>query len=281
MALSGHSRELALPDLVQANALGRNTCRILVATPEGKGVIYLQDGAVVHASFGSLSGRDAFFALMAAENAYFHAESGLSTVFRTVQGDWQGLLMEAMQLRDEGRVPRPTFAASRQEQGGAADNVHQFPAPAAGVESGRAKVAARRHPAWAIAAAMVLLAVVAVGGVVLSSGGGAGRPAAPPSPAPVLEASALTGPDDAQPRLVSGVGPRSPLPELAVSPTIVCRLLIDEHGFVKEAAIYRSRLDLAAFEEAALDAARRFRFEPARKAGQPAAVWINWPVTFQ
>lgn len=281
MALSGHSRELALPDLVQANALGRNTCRILVATSEGKGVIYLKDGAVVHASFGSLSGRDAFFALMAAENAFFQAESGILTVFQTVEGDWQGLMLEAMRLRDEGRLPRPRFTANAPGPAGPDGNIHPFPAPVAAVESARVKVPVRVRPRWPIAAAILLLAAVAVGGVLLWPASGDNRSTVAPLPAAALEATALTGPGDAQPRLVEGVGPRSPQPDLAVSPTIVCRLLVDERGAVTEAAIYRSRLDLAAFEEAALDAARRFRFEPAHKAGQPVAVWINWPVTFQ
>ncbi len=48
-----------------------------------------------------------------------------------------------------------------------------------------------------------------------------------------------------------------------------------------DAKIYRSRLDLGAFEDAALDAVRRYRFSPGRLAGEPVAVWISWPVSFR
>jgi phosphate binding protein len=67
---------------------------------------------------------------------------------------------------------------------------------------------------------------------------------------------------------------------LALRPTIVVRLKIDATGAVTDAKVYRSRLELAAFEEAALDAAARFRFAPALRAGRAVAAWINWPVGF-
>lgn len=283
MALSGHSQELSLPDLIQANALGRNTCRILVATPEGKGVLYIEDGTVTHASFGNLSGRDAFFVLMATDNAFFHVESGLSTVFRTVQGNWQGLLMEAMQLRDEGRLPKPVFAQPHAIEDEDAKNVRSFPriVPPAGAP--HAASSRKRLPTWAVAAAALLLAGgAAVGALALREVAPGKDPAQGTGPAAVpVEASSLSGPADAQPRLISGPQPQSPDPGLAVRPTIVCRILVDEQGRVREASIYRSRLDLAAFEDAALDAARRSRFTPALKGGRPVQVWLNWPVSFQ
>src|SRR5262245_7875612 len=44
----------SLPDLVQANALGRNTCRIAVATEMGRGTIHIEEGEVVDARYGDL-----------------------------------------------------------------------------------------------------------------------------------------------------------------------------------------------------------------------------------
>ncbi|MCU0292034.1 MAG: TonB family protein [Thermoanaerobaculaceae bacterium] len=283
MALSGHSQELSLPDLIQANALGRNTCRILVATPEGKGVLYLEDGTVIHASYGNLSGREAFFVLMATDNAFFHVESGLSTVFRTVQGNWQGLLMEAMQLRDEGRLPKPVFAQTHAVEDEDARNVRSFPRIVPPVGAPQAAPSRQHLPTWAVVAGALLLAGgAAVGALALKEKAPGKAPAQETVPAAVpVEASSLGGPADVQPRLVSGPQPPSPDPGLAVRPTIVCRILVDEQGHVREASIYRSRLDLAAFEDAALDAARRSRFTPALKGGRPVPVWLNWPVSFQ
>jgi phosphate binding protein len=99
-------------------------------------------------------------------------------------------------------------------------------------------------------------------------------------PAPPIEAAQLTGAGDSLPVLVDGTPPRTPNPSLALSPTVVCRLLVDTQGRVAESRIYRSRLDLAAFEDAALQAVQSYRFTPARKAGLPVAAWVNWPVTF-
>jgi phosphate binding protein len=95
-----------------------------------------------------------------------------------------------------------------------------------------------------------------------------------------VDAARLTGPGDAPPALRSAAPPEKPAVDLALAPTVVLRLLVDETGAVREARVYRSRLELAAFEDAAIEAARGFRFEPARQAGQPVAAWINWPVSF-
>jgi phosphate binding protein len=99
-------------------------------------------------------------------------------------------------------------------------------------------------------------------------------------PAVVVDASELTGPNDSPPTLLQGLPPTPPKLDWAVAPTIVCRLTIDRDGTVQKSRVYRSRLDLAAFEDAALAAVERYRFSPARKSGVPVAVTINWPVSF-
>jgi TonB family protein len=94
----------------------------------------------------------------------------------------------------------------------------------------------------------------------------------------VVEASALTAEGDQLPFLVAGEAPVVVLGELALRPTIVCRLLIDARGNVIEASVYRSRSELATLEADVLAAVRGFRFAPAQRNGQSVAVWINWPV---
>jgi protein TonB len=147
-----------------------------------------------------------------------------------------------------------------------------------------ARSAPRRTP-W-IAAAAGAFVLLAAGGAWFASHARAPVPAGappPPAAAPIapVEADSLTGPADSQPRLKLGAAPRSPEPDAAVVPTIVCRVLVDERGRVGDARIFRSRLDLASFEDAALAAVRGFVFEPARRAGAPVPVWVNWPVTFE
>ncbi len=137
----------------------------------------------------------------------------------------------------------------------------------------------RRGALIAGLAAAVVVLVAAVGFLAGRGEGGVPAPIASASAAP-LDASLLTGDGDSVPRMLEGEAPESPNPDLALAPTVVLRLHVDATGRVEEAQIYRSRLELAAFEEAALEAARSFRFAPARKAGQAVPVWFNWPVTF-
>jgi TonB family protein len=95
-----------------------------------------------------------------------------------------------------------------------------------------------------------------------------------------MEASQLTGRGDEPPQLLVGPLPKVPTQALPLSPTIVCRLLIDTHGAVVKASVFRSRLDLTEYEDAALAAVQRWQFKPALRAGRPVAAWINWPVRF-
>lgn len=96
---------------------------------------------------------------------------------------------------------------------------------------------------------------------------------------PPVEPVELTA-DDVPPRLVEGTPP--PAPTLgALAPTITTRVLLDARGRVRDARVFGSRPDLAAFERAALRAVRRYRFEPARRGDEPIAAWTPVPVRFE
>jgi TonB family protein len=135
---------------------------------------------------------------------------------------------------------------------------------------------------WLVVALSLGVVGVAVFGRI-SVGRSEAVASAMPAPAPSLvpvEASELRTPRDELPVLLSGEPPRSPEPELALRPTIVLRLLVEANGGVARAEVYRPRPELARFEDAALEAARRFAFRPARRDGAPVGVWINWPIDF-
>jgi phosphate transport system substrate-binding protein len=94
------------------------------------------------------------------------------------------------------------------------------------------------------------------------------------------EATTLNGPGDVQPQLLRGEAPALPDPNKTLSPTIMCRISLDNTGRVTDARPLHSRPDLAKFEHAALAAIRNFRFTPGQAAGAPVAVNMNWAVTF-
>jgi TonB family protein len=96
-----------------------------------------------------------------------------------------------------------------------------------------------------------------------------------------VEVSRLFRPGDAVPQQLRARAVRSPDTRTALSPTVTLRLLVDVRGAVAEAHVYQPRAELVAFEQAALRAAQDFRFEPARRAGQPVPAWVQYPVRFE
>jgi protein TonB len=318
-------QESSLTDIIQANAIGSNTCRILVTTPPGRGVIFIADGEVVDAAYGDFTGEDAFHALINAEVSRTQVSTGLRTPNRRITSGWQALITRAMTLRFDGRLPVPSFPDDRGETEAtivlsrnpapsprpepiAVETAKTAPAPrpeptavqtVKAAPKARPRPAAtapsapapRRSPAVPIAAGLLLI-LAAAGGTWLVRGGHPSSAASPAAatavassgalpPLAAIEATELKRAGDALPTLLSGDAPRSPNPESALVPTIVCRLLVAEDGSVREASIFQSRLDQASFENAALATVKTYRFHPGRRAGKPVAVWINWPVSFQ
>jgi TonB family protein len=291
MKLAGDLAEFSLADLVQVAGIAGRTCCVRVLAADGNGTLYLQSGEVVSAVFENLTGFDAFAALVAARAGHFQVENGAVPEQRNMQGNVQKLLLEANTRIESGDVPkalrRPLPAPLPQAAATAATA-----APAATGASRPASAAGRRL--WiGVAAALLLVAAAswlafvrhdATSGTGNAPGGGpaAGASTAPaPAARPAVEATQLTGPRDAPPTLISGPPPAAPDPTATLKPTIVCRVLIGADGRVADVKVYRSRLDLAAFEDAAVDAVRKYRFTPGRQAGAPVPVWINWPVTFR
>jgi TonB family protein len=281
MKLAGDLAEFSLADLIQVAGVAGRTCRVRVMAADGNGTLYLRGGEVVSAEFEDLAGFDAFVGLVAARAGHFQVENGVEPEQPNLQGNVQKLLLEANARIESGKLPRP----QRRPLAPPA-------APAAAAPGSRAR------GAWIGGVAVLLLLgavswlalarrdVAAVGddaGASAAAGGttAAAAVAAAAPTRPAVEATLLTGPRDAKPTLISGSPPAAPDPTSTLKPSIVCRLLVDPDGRVADAKVYRSRLDLAAFEDAALDAVRGYRFSPGRLAGAPVPVWINWPVTFR
>ncbi len=87
---------------------------------------------------------------------------------------------------------------------------------------------------------------------------------------------------DEAPVLIEAVNPA--YPELAkqagIEGTVLLRLLIGRDGKVLSVSIIQSNVT-PAMEKAAIAAARKFRFEPARKGTHPVRANMAFPVTFR
>src|SRR5688500_2846787 len=107
-------------------------------------------------------------------------------------------------------------------------------------------------------------------------------PTPPASPAPAAASTPVPLPeDDYRPaQLLTGKRPQYPSKAARnrIQGTVVVRFEVDEEGKVKKARISRGIEDL---NNAALDAVRAWKFRPAIKAGRPAQVTLEAPVTFE
>jgi predicted regulator of Ras-like GTPase activity (Roadblock/LC7/MglB family) len=104
MALVGDLKDLALVDIIQINCIGRNTARLTVHYPNGDGVFYFQDGEVVDARFGNLTGTDAVYHALRYNEGSFRIDTGIAAPTRTIYEQWANILMEGMRILDEERA---------------------------------------------------------------------------------------------------------------------------------------------------------------------------------
>jgi phosphate transport system substrate-binding protein len=290
MSLSGSHQELSLADLIQIGAANRRTFRARIRGDHARGECYLAGGELVHATYGELAGPDAMYAMLSDPSVTYELQAGVIAGVRTVHASAQQVLLEAARRQDEGLLPRPISASQAvQVVTPLMFTVKRLLYVGLGAVMAGAVflslwwvLAGPSRPEANLQATRAAIPAAAPGGVAAAAIPPLPRPAANAAAvgATAVDAATLTGAGDAPPTYLSGPAPRAPGVDLALAPTIVLRLLVDEAGRVLEARVYRSRLELAAFEEAALAITSELRFQPARRAGQPVAAWLNWPVSF-
>ena len=94
--------QLTTLDIIQLKCLGRSTVTLDFMGEDGKqGRIHFKDGEIIHASTGKLQGADAFNEVVSWRGGRVSEVAGAPTPTRTVEGNWQGLLMHAVQWADE------------------------------------------------------------------------------------------------------------------------------------------------------------------------------------
>jgi phosphate binding protein len=265
--------DIALTDLLQLAALQRRNLAVDVESADADGVLHVHDGEVVHAEYGDLVGTDAAVAMLAnADVSYRFCAESVGPAERTMAATVQHLLLEAARLTDEGQLKRPTRRPVQQ----AAERSSVIPESAPRVT---AMVRSLRR---------MLVPALLVGGVITAALLRTARleedETRLPSPAPLLATRAVDvaelGASDRRPEPVNTVRPRRPDVEIALTPTIVVRLLVSSSGTVEQARVLHPRPELNEFEQAAMHAASATRFRPAQRAGLSVPVWLNWPVSF-
>ena len=103
----GMLRRVGLQDVIQMECLGRNSSILEIADAKLTGRIYIEDGRIIHAIVGDLKGEAAFQKLLALPGGSFELQHFESPSERTIEGQWEFLLMEAARVRDEKASESP------------------------------------------------------------------------------------------------------------------------------------------------------------------------------
>jgi DNA-binding response OmpR family regulator len=91
-------------DIIQLKCLGRSTVALDFVGRQGQqGRIYFKQGEIFHAETGEGQGIDAFNEIVSWRGGQVMEVTHAPATARTIQGDWQNLLMHAVQWADENR----------------------------------------------------------------------------------------------------------------------------------------------------------------------------------
>jgi HEAT repeat protein/CheY-like chemotaxis protein len=97
----GLLRRVGLQDVIQMECLGRNSSILEAHNDQMRGRIYIENGGIIHATVGDVTGERALQQLLALAGGSFELLPFEPPPQRTIKGQWEFLLMEAARLRDE------------------------------------------------------------------------------------------------------------------------------------------------------------------------------------
>jgi len=120
-SLLGSLSELSAVDVIQMLCLGRKTTALRIARGQSSGVILIHNGDIVHAVWDNIVGEEAVHEMIAVEDGVFNMAPFPPDYERTIQGDYQHILMEGVRKLDEKArfgpsdddAPRPSVRPGR------------------------------------------------------------------------------------------------------------------------------------------------------------------------
>ncbi len=103
--MQGELKHMAVADLIQHNCEDRKTARIVVKNDLDEAAIFLEQGTVVHASCGELTGEDVIYKVLGWNEGTFILDMDIPAPVKTIERSCNGLLLKGAQLLDENKVP--------------------------------------------------------------------------------------------------------------------------------------------------------------------------------
>ncbi len=104
MSFQGSIQELPVPDIIQLVSVSGKTGMFMLVRGSERGFIYLQNGQMVHARLGELTGEEAIYALAIWSSGEFQFTPGEESETVSIQRSNTSLLMEAARRLDEWKV---------------------------------------------------------------------------------------------------------------------------------------------------------------------------------
>ncbi len=98
---TGALRQVNLQEVIQVQCNGRHSTILEIRTPQMRGQIYIEAGAVTHSAVGNLTGRPAFYRLLSLRSGDFAVKPFQAPPQRTINTPWEYLLMDAALAIDE------------------------------------------------------------------------------------------------------------------------------------------------------------------------------------
>jgi CheY-like chemotaxis protein len=106
--VSGNLRDMSLTSVVQITCTDMKSARLVLRKPNSmpsgggrEGVIFFENGQIVHAAAGSLRGAEAIYELLGWDEGSFQIESNVVAPRQTVTVPWTQLLLEGVRKLDE------------------------------------------------------------------------------------------------------------------------------------------------------------------------------------
>ncbi len=99
---------MPLAEVLQVICLGRKTGRVTFTSLGRSGTIYIQYGQLLHAALGTTEGTEAIFQMLQWPGGSFTLEESVLPNRRTIDVNWDTLLLEGVQRMDEGSAASPT-----------------------------------------------------------------------------------------------------------------------------------------------------------------------------
>ncbi len=101
MGLKGTLKDMAIIDLVQFPHSGRKTGHLIISGTDGEARLSYENGSLVHATLGDVSGMDALVRIVEWNEGAFEFIPGAEPEARSIELDLHRAVMQALKLHDE------------------------------------------------------------------------------------------------------------------------------------------------------------------------------------